>query len=270
MGTQTAGSVIRPGAYCGCVAYKPTYNTIPRAGVKPDCDSLDTVGVYGRSVADTALFTAALTGRHDLRIAARMDTPPRIGIYRAAEWGTLQPEMAAAIDAAAKKFSSAGATVKEFSFPARFAARFAALRDAHTAILMVEVARSLAGEYRQFPEKFSDGLRERCATGYEFDLSRYEAALALGAECRARLPDALGDLDVLLVPGATGEAPEGLGSTGDPSMNVVWTLLHGPALSFPGGTGPRGLPLGLQVIGRIADDRRTLACADWMEHTLSK
>lgn len=266
LGTQTAGSVIRPGAYCGSVAYKPTYNTIPRAGVKPDCDNLDTVGVYGRSVADVALFTAALTDRPALRISDRMTGAPRIGVYRAAEWGTLQPEMTAAIDAAAAKFSAAGATVREFAFPAPFAG----LREAHTAILMVEVARSLAGEFRQHPEKFSDGLRARCAKGYEFDMAKYEAALTLGAECRARVPDAMGDLDVLLVAGATGEAPEGLESTGDPSMNVVWTLLHGPAVTFPGGTGPRGLPVGLQVIGRISDDRRTLACADWMEHALAR
>src|ERR671936_2097892 len=75
-GTQTAGSTIRPASYCGIVAYKPTYNTIPRAGVKPNADSLDTVGVYGRSVEDCAFFAAALTGRHELE--AGLERSPRI------------------------------------------------------------------------------------------------------------------------------------------------------------------------------------------------
>src|SRR5213082_1255946 len=74
-GTQTAGSVIRPASYCGIFAYKPTYNVLPRAGLKPGADSLDTVGVYGRSVEDCAFFAAALTGRDELE--ATLDRPPR-------------------------------------------------------------------------------------------------------------------------------------------------------------------------------------------------
>jgi len=83
------------------------------------------------------------------------------------------------------------------------------------------------------------------------------------SDCRAALSDVFGDCDVLIAPAATGEAPAGLGSTGNVAMNVVWTLLHVPCVSVPMGVGRNGLPLGLQVIGRIGEDARTLACARW-------
>src|SRR5216684_4497285 len=90
-GTQTAGSIIRPASYCGIFAYKPTYNGIARAGLKPGADSLDTVGVYGRSVEDCAFFAAALTSRPELE--AKLERPPRIAVCRTYEWDRVQPEM---------------------------------------------------------------------------------------------------------------------------------------------------------------------------------
>ena len=78
----------------------------------------------------------------------------------------------------------------------------------------------------------------------------------------------MGDCDVLLAPAATGEAPKGLGSTGDPVFNQVWTYLHVPLVAVPCGRGPAGLPLGLQVTGRLDDDARTLAAAHWIHQRL--
>ena len=87
-----------------------------------------------------------------------------------------------------------------------------------------------------------------------------------GGQCRQMLADVLGSCHVLLAPAATGEAPRGLEYSGDTSMNQVWTLMHGPAISVTGGYGPKGLPLALQVVGRIDDDARTLLAAHWV-HT---
>src|SRR2546421_8735233 len=103
-GTQTAGSLIRPASYCGIFAYKPTYNAIARAGVKPGADSLDTVGVYGRSVEDVAFFTAALTNRAELE--TKLDRAPRIGVCRTYEWDRVQPEMRKALEDAARTLSA--------------------------------------------------------------------------------------------------------------------------------------------------------------------
>src|SRR3954468_4389118 len=110
-GTQTAGSVIRPAAYCGVVGYKPTYNTLPRAGFKNDADSLDTVGVLARTVEDAALFVSALAGRPELY--ARAAAPARVGLCRTHQWDRAQPETAVALERAAAQAASAGAREKK-------------------------------------------------------------------------------------------------------------------------------------------------------------
>src|SRR6202158_617201 len=99
-GTQTAGSVIRPGAYCGCVAYKPSFGLINRAGVKPLADSLDTVGVFARSVEDAAFFAGVLAERPALRHLAVPREAPRFGLYRTPVWDQAEPATAAALDVA--------------------------------------------------------------------------------------------------------------------------------------------------------------------------
>jgi Asp-tRNA(Asn)/Glu-tRNA(Gln) amidotransferase A subunit family amidase len=257
-GTQTAGSLIRPASYCGLFAYKPTYNVLPRAGLKPGADSLDTVGVYARSVEDLGFFAGALTNRTDLE--GTLERPPRIGVCRTYEWDRVQPEMRRALEDARRALDA-----PEFELPARFRG----LRESHTAILWYEVARSLADEFTRFPDKLDPALRSRCAEGFALDPREYARAQAHAAECRAHFAGALGDYDVLLAPAATGEAPLGLSSTGDVAMNVVWTLLHTPCVAVPAGKSASGMPLGLQVIGRIGEDARTLAAARWIAERLA-
>jgi Asp-tRNA(Asn)/Glu-tRNA(Gln) amidotransferase A subunit family amidase len=257
-GTQTAGSIIRPASYCGVCALKPTYNTLPRAGFKPGADSLDTIGFYARSVEDLGFFAAALTDRRELDAPAAK--PARIGLCRTYEWDRVQPEMRRALEEAGRKLGA-----KEIELPARFKG----LRESHAAILWYEASRGLTDEVLRFPDKIDPVLRERCAAGFALDPQEYVRALRHGAECRAHLDEAFGGCDVLLAPAATGEAPKGLASTGDVACNVVWTLLHAPCIAVPAGRGPNGLPLGLQVIGRIGDDALTLAFSAWIEKQLS-
>ena len=252
-GTQTAGSHIRPASYCGIVGFKPTFNTIARAGVKPGADSLDTVGVFGRSVEDVAFFAAALTNRPELE--STLERAPRIGVCRTYEWDRVQPEMRKALEDARRTLGA-----DEFELPGRFKG----LRESHTAILWYEVARNLADEFTRFPDQLDPALRQRCADGFALDPKEYVQAQQHAADCRAHFAEALRDYDVLLAPAASGEAPKGLTSTGDVALNVVWTLLHTPCVAVPAAKSASGMPLGLQAIGRIGDDARTLACADWI------
>jgi Asp-tRNA(Asn)/Glu-tRNA(Gln) amidotransferase A subunit family amidase len=224
--------------------------------VHPNADSLDTVGLYGRSVEDVAFFLEALTRRADLQGSVER---PRIGACRTWEWELVEPPMAAAFDSAARKLEAT---------PLRLPDSWRGLRDAQGIVIRYEGARSLADEYRRFTDLLDPGLRKRCEEGYAVDARTYQEALSYAARCRAGLNEALGDCDVLIAPAATGEAPKGLGSTGNVAMNVVWTLLHAPCVAVPMARGPNGLPLGLQVIGRIGDDARTLACARWIESRL--
>jgi len=255
-GTQTAGSLIRPASYCGIYAYKPTFNSIARGGMKPGGDSLDTIGVYGRSAEDVAFFGAALTRRTGLEGSIER---PRVAMCRTHEWDKVQPEMRAAFEQVRRTLDA-----EEFELPAGFKG----LRESHTAILWYEVARSLADEFTRFPGQLDPGLRQRCADGFALDPEDYVRARHHAAECRARFAEALGSYDAIIAPAATSEAPEGVSSTGDVAMNVVWTLLHTPCVAVPAGRSPAGMPLGMQVIGRIGDDARTLASAKWISERL--
>ena len=76
-------------------------------------------------------------------------------------------------------------------------------------------------------------------------------------------------LDALVTPSAPGQAPAGLGWTGDPAFNLIWTSLHVPCVTVPAGTGPEGLPLGIQIVTRIGEDRQVLAWAQWVMAALS-
>jgi Asp-tRNA(Asn)/Glu-tRNA(Gln) amidotransferase A subunit family amidase len=101
-----------------------------------------------------------------------------------------------------------------------------------------------------------------------FGPAALDAGRAAFAAARAAFADVVAPFDAILTPSAAGEAPEGLGSTGDPAFNSLWTLLHVPCVTVPAGSGPRGLPLGVQVVTAFGRDREALAWAEWMRRAL--
>src|SRR5437660_1634674 len=115
-GSQTAGSVIRPAAYCGVAGFKPSYKLIPTIGVKCYAWSLDTIGLYGAGVADVAFATAAMSGR-DLRVDRATPTAPRVALVRTHIWADASTDMQNAVDTAARALEGAGASVKEVALP---------------------------------------------------------------------------------------------------------------------------------------------------------
>jgi Asp-tRNA(Asn)/Glu-tRNA(Gln) amidotransferase A subunit family amidase len=262
-GTQTVGSIIRPASFCGVVGYKPTFGTLSRAGVKLLSESLDTVGAIARTVDDAALMVGALSGRGELVDLAKIERP-WIGLCRTHDWRETQPEVGTAMEAAARGLSAAGARVIQVDLPADFAS----LGDAHGDILGYEIARNLGFEHAHHNGRLSSRLRELLDAGAQVSAERYDRARELAHLARAALPGVFDACHVLLAPSTTGEAPVGLESTGNPVMNRVWTLLHVPCVTVPVATGPNGLPVGLQVIGRIGDDARTLAAARWIHERM--
>jgi Asp-tRNA(Asn)/Glu-tRNA(Gln) amidotransferase A subunit family amidase len=259
-GTQTAGSVIRPAAYCGVVGYKPSFGTINRIGMKIMSDSLDTVGVMARSVADCALLAGAVSGRDLGDPEAKAARAPRIGICRSPGWDAALPETVALLERITAALGRAGAAVSERELPAEIGA----IAAAHPVVMNNESARALGWELATAPEQISEGLCERL----EFGLSRSAAQLAEGyavfAAAQAAFPGAMEGLDVLVTPSAPGQAPKGLEWTGDPVFNLIWTSLHVPCVTVPAGEGPDGLPLGIQIVGRLGEDRAVLAWAQWV------
>jgi Asp-tRNA(Asn)/Glu-tRNA(Gln) amidotransferase A subunit family amidase len=263
--TQTVGSTIRPASFCGVVGYKPTFNLLSRAGVKVEGDSLDTVGIIARTVPDAALYAGTQTNDARLINLPEVTGRLKVGLCRTYEWDRVQPEMAEAMQRAPKELAAAGARVTDVTLPPQYAG----LLDAHWTVFLFEMWRSFADEHYR-ANRLSASLRERWEEGSRVTGETYQKALALGFQCRAALPQAFGDCDVLLAPSARGEAPKGLNSTGDPVMNQIWTFLYTPAVTVPVGKGPNGLPVGLQVLGRLGDDARALAAAHWIQSVMSQ
>lgn len=264
-GTQTAGSVIRPAAFCGVVGYKPSFGRISRIGMKVMSDSLDTVGVLARCVADCALLAGAVSGDDLGDPDVRPGTAPRIGMCRSPSWDLAAPETHALMEQAASRLSSAGAVVTDRALlPAQ-----AALVKAHPVVMNSESGRALGWELANARDGISPGLLERLEWGLGRDEAERAGAHAAFRSGQRAFPAAMDGLDILVTPAAPGEAPAGLERTGDPAFNFIWTSLHVPCVTVPAGSGPNGLPLGIQIVGRHGEDRSVLAWAQWVSSALN-
>jgi Asp-tRNA(Asn)/Glu-tRNA(Gln) amidotransferase A subunit family amidase len=137
------------------------------------------------------------------------------------------------------------------------------VQDRGETINSYERSKRLAAEWASHRDLIS-GIRRCIAIGLEMPYRDYLAAMRLGENCRARLDGVFDGFDVLLAPCVIGEAPQGLGATGDPAFQAIWTILHVPAMSLPTHRGPNDLPVGIQLVARRHDDRRLFACARWV------
>lgn len=262
LGTQTGGSVLRPSSYCGVVGFKPTFCLINRVGVKPNSESLDTVGLIARSVSDVQLGLPVVTECAAPNVG--VVSKPRIGFCRTPQWKAAEPATVTTLEAAAAALARAGAIVTEYQLPPAFDAMAAA----HGVINDYEAYRALSHELRTAPEKISTTLQPRIARWAACTVEAYVNAQQTVADCRRMLRDVFKDYDALLVPSAPGEAPLTLNSTGEAIFNAIWTALYVPAITLPAGVGPHGLPVGVQLVGAYGADYALLACAAWAESKL--
>jgi Asp-tRNA(Asn)/Glu-tRNA(Gln) amidotransferase A subunit family amidase len=254
LGTQTAGSVVRPASFCGVFGGKPTLGAIPTDGVKACSTTLDHVGAFGRDIRDVAVALGVMAGDVDRFAPVDLGTRPRFGFCRTPWWDALDASTRAAIEAGAEHLARF-ADVVEVTLPTGFDG----LVDAQKVIMAVELRRNLDEERRDHGELLSDQLR-RYLDEAAASVDRYDDALALADRCRAQLTDVFADPAVLLAPSVLGEAPP-IDTTGDPLLCRAWTLLGTPTISVPGLTGPTGLPVGTQVIAAPGDDAAALAGA---------
>jgi Asp-tRNA(Asn)/Glu-tRNA(Gln) amidotransferase A subunit family amidase len=263
IGTQTGGSVIRPAAYCGVAAIKPSFGSINRAGLKMLAESLDTIGVFSRDVEGLALSLESLSGRAAPDFSS-FTGKPRVGLCRTPRWQLADAATQANLEAAASRLAQAGARVKPFDLPQGADQLF----DRHKVIMGFESARALAWEYATHPDRISPTLKPRLDEGWKVTRAAYDEMRELARRCRGELADLMRDLDFIVTPSAPGEAPASLASTGDPVFNRAWTLLGVPCVTLPHGRGPNGLPLGVQLVGGLDADRALLGWARWTERAL--
>jgi len=244
LGTQTAGSVIRPASFCGVIGWKPAFGAVSLEGVHPLAPSLDTLGFFVRGLDDVPLVLAALTRAQPRPAPA----PRRFGLCRTELWDRADAFTREATEGAARRLAQGGAGIVEVDLPP-------GLADAQIAIMGAEAASALRDEPQ---DRLSPRLREFLEAGRAVTPERLRAARDMSVHGRRKLAEAFASVDAILTAAAPGEAPVGLGATGDPALSRIWTLLGTPCVSLPLLRGPLGLPLGLQL---VASREETLLAA---------
>ncbi|MBK8324399.1 MAG: amidase [Betaproteobacteria bacterium] len=278
IGTQTLGSIIRPAAFCGVVGYKPSFGAISRDGVFPFSGTLDHVGVFARSVEDAAWFGACLMGidprdeatgiRAGMRTLSvplgRLASPPRLAVVKTPKWSLATQAQQANFTEAVATLKDAGAQVREVPLPPAFNEAWNVVQ----AIMDYDASRGFASLESRHRLQFSAPLLQLLDRGKRITTEQHVKHLARRDDYRRWLDTLFDGCEAIVTIPAPGEAPEGLGSTGDPTFCSLWTLSGLPAITLPSGRGPKGLPLGLQVVGRYREDERALQAAAWCEGVL--
>src|SRR5579883_1264997 len=208
-GTQTAGSVIRPAAFCGVVGFKPSHGEIGMAGVKPLSPSLDTIGVFAHTVEDIDLLARVLAKADPATPELVFLRPQRVGYCRTEHWHQAEPAAVAALDAMAVGLRRAGVDVVDLNLPDAFHG----LAEEQQVIMAFEMRLALAAEWREHAGQLSERLRELLESGRNCPESRYEVALRRAAAARSAFESLLGMVDLLITPSAPGEAPMGTATT---------------------------------------------------------
>lgn len=265
LGTQTAGSIIRPAAYCGVVGYKPTLGRVSRAGVKSLSESLDTIGGFGRCVRDVGLLAAVLTGDGRLRSPPEA-TRPRIGVCRTPDWARADPNAQHAFDQAIGAVAPAAAVLTDVGLPGDVPD----LSVLQKAVMYFEMARALSHERIRHRHSLSEQLQQLLDEGMAINGAQHHADIAQTLLAQRRVETLFEGVDVLMCPSATGEAPVGTDATGDPVFCRGWTLLGLPCIHLPVTRGANGLPTGVQLVARFGDDCRLLAIAEWVQAQLQR
>jgi amidase len=264
-GSQTAASLIRPAAYCGVCAFKPTTGGFDLSGVMALSPSLDTLGVLARTPQDLMLASSVLTGRPQPAPPDFSEAKPRIALMRGPHWRDGSMEMRDVCGRAMRALADHGAETGEIGSPPLFAE----LTDAQKTVMSYEAANARRDVYTSHRDAVSIQFAQLIHEGQAVTEARYQDALAIRDRAGAMVDALFADFDGVLVPSAPGEAPEGLGGTGDPLFSRMWNLLQLPCVALPFGVGPRGLPVGVQLLGRLHEDAGLLAVAEWVHAVFS-
>ena len=269
LGTQTGGSVIRPASFCGIYGLKPTFGLISRTGITMQSHTLDTVGVYGRSVEDLALIADALSA-HDPRDAgsyprsrpnlakAAAEKPPVKPLFayiKTPMWDLLDDVTK---EAFTELVAELGAQAEEIDLPS-----LSEVVADHATVMAGENAGYYGRLIDAGGESISPALRARIEAGRKVSVEAYVRAFNARAAASQHIDDMLTNYTAILTPAATGPAPKTLASSGNPIFNAPWTYLGQPCVALPLMEAD-GMPIGVQLVGSRRDDGRLLRTAKWL------
>ena len=275
LGSQTAGSIIRPATFCGIVGFKASFGAVPRAGVHPVSDSLDHIGFLTRSVKDAVyafnlLRNTAADEDDSIVLPELILSPisealgnhkPRIAILQTPFDDLLSNEQKDTMQTAIRLLKASGASIEELTLPQTYWDGIEAL-----AVLMAcEAAVVHEKHLKQFPDLLGADMKELIQKGMVYSASDYIKAKNLQMKLRRGIGEYFQRFDAILTAAATGEAPEGLDFTGNPIFCSLWSFIGTPAIALPVNKSRNGLPLGIQLIGNYKEDEKLVNMAAFAE-----
>lgn len=260
LGTQTAGSIVRPASFCGIWGFKPSFGLVPRTGMLKTTDSLDSVGFFAAHAADLwpVFDTIRVHGRNfpishaaltdDARQAAPVSRPWRVAFIRPHVWEHAAPYAVQAVQGWCSRLEAAGCEVSEPALPAGLEES----HSVHSTIYHRALAYYFQEEFKR-AELISPVMNRLIEEGREIPNEAYVAALERQTALSHAMDRFFADHDIIVTLSTAGEAPkrdvEEL-----PDSALVWTLTHLPSVSAPVFRSPAGRPFGLQLVARRYND----------------
>lgn len=300
LGSDTGGSIRQPSSFCGVVGLKPTYGTVSRYGLIAYGSSLDQIGPVAKDVSDCAAILETIAS-HDPKDSTSMDRDDcdftealvddvkglRIGIPRDYMGEGLDPEVNDAVMKAAKVLEEKGAIVEAFdlrlvkyAIPAYYTiadAEASSNLERFDGVKYGYRTKDYDGLHNMYKKTRSEGfgpeVKRRIMLG-SFVLSSgyydayYLKALRTKALIKKEFDRAFRNYDIILGPAAPTTAPELGKSLSDPMkmyLGDIYTIsvnLAGlPGMSVPVGKDSKGLPIGMQLIGNVFEEKTLIRAA---------
>lgn len=277
LGSQTNGSIIRPASYCGIVGYKPTFGLVSRHRVLKLSRNLDHVGVFARTLEDVALMAETIIGfdandldtslcpKPDLIAKSNEDVimPPRYAFVKGPAWSQCDPVTQ---EAYGELVDLLGDRVQEIDLGSVYDEVF----EWQRLVMEADIAKNLFDDYQRGEKHMSPVLQDLIKRGRKVHAVDYILALDRMAMFGEALRGVFAEFDAIITPAATGEAPVGLESTGNPACSTLWTFAGMPALSLPLLMGENNMPLGVQMVSACGDDARLFRNANWLTKYVEK
>ena len=277
IGSQTNGSVIRPASYCGVVGYKPTKGLISRHLVLQISRALDQIGVFSNTLEDAALISEQLFGYDKQDPDTSLSAKPKL-LDATKQKPPLEPIFAYIklpfmdeLDEDAKKgFEEIKDELKGKIDEIELPEGFVDIPEWHKVIMESDMARSFSVGYTKSKHKLSNNIIEAIERGMKYTAVEYNNALSKIDAANIYFKQFFYDYDAILTPSASGEAPKGLKSTGNPIFCTIWTFCGMPCISLPLLQGNNGLPIGVQLVSSLFDDERLFRNASWLTKKIKK
>jgi Asp-tRNA(Asn)/Glu-tRNA(Gln) amidotransferase A subunit family amidase len=271
LGSQTAGSTVRPSSYMGICGFKPSFGLLPRTAMLKTTDTLDTVGLMARSPADLALAFEIMRVRgpnypivdREMNDPVRLKKAPgpwRVGVVTGPKSGLECQVVREGMRTVADRLQTEGHMVESVRLPAAFDAA----HDVHETIYRKALAYYFKGEWSRARSEFSGVLGEMIESGFKSSPEVYHHAVNEQFRLARTMDDFLRDFDVMICPATADEAPIGISTPDIPDHNLIWTMCHLPSFSLPLLSGSSGLPVGLQVTSRRFNDYLVIEFSNYL------